>query len=1076
MDFRKWLAKEKETNHGIPKMDYLGGGMIMTYYRGYPGNIAIIDEEGNTRWYWKDSLGVRLATLTPRNTILVLLAPATEGKAYEETIPKKFNDDVRKYYLRTGKIGFLGGTEIAEIDLTGKVLWRLNTEKKGLIIHHALAINKDSHIIAISRDFKLHKINVRGKVIDTLWGDAIVEIDSTGKVLKKWSPWSNWDISNDKKIKDLYMDRFHFNSFAEKGHGEYLLSTPIENQIWKVNINNGKLVWRFGKNGDFKIDKTALFYFQHDIQIDSQGHLTLFDNGDNPDDQTPNELRVSRTRSFSLDESSMTSKSIVDAPLPSPYYSSRMGGCVTLPNGNILQTSSKTVNCFNTEGTDYEGNFFNREINIPKGIIQPLWVGIQIPKDAVEGLYVGNITLSADGVASTTVPIRIYVINDTAKDKGIYSPWKQTRLHWLNSTLAQEHTIIPPYIPVRVSEKALSILGRDIVLGEHGLPKQIRSYFSETMTNIESRSSNMLSQPFDFEVIETKKGTLKFEATPLVFTRKEEGLVVWESKLKNPRLTISIKGSLEFDGFVGYQLEMTAKEEIDIADSRLVIRMVSDSAEYILGLGYKGGKCPEIVDWKWDVKRKNQDGVWLGNVNKGLKIEFKDEHYKRPLNTNFYLKKPLILPTSWGNNNKGGITVTRKRTETILKAYSGRRSLKKGESLRYDFTMLVTPFHTLQTDTHWENRYFHAYKPVDSIIESGANVVNIHHANTINPYINYPFIAHRQMKAYIDEAHEKGLKVKIYNTIREVSNKMYELHPLMSLNNEVFSKGSGGGAPWLQEHLNGNYIAAWYVPHLKDAAIINSGMNRWHNYYVEGMNWLVKNVGIDGVYLDDVAFDRVTMKRIKRVLIQDEHPGLIDLHSANQYNKRDGFNNSAYLYMEHFPYINRLWFGEYFDYEKASPEFFLTEVSGIPFGLMGEMLQNGGNQWRGMLYGMTNRMPWQKMSPDAIWKQWDDFGMQGSEMIGYWVKANPIKTNNKNILATVYKRDKKVLVALASWAEGEAHCKLLVDWKALGLRAENVVINIPYIREFQEQDTIKVNDEINIPTHQGLLIEIRESN
>lgn len=68
----------------------------------------------------------------------------------------------------------------------------------------------------------------------------------------------------------------------------------------------------------------------------------------------------------------------------------------------------------------------------------------------------------------------------------------------------------------------------------------------------------------------------------------------------------------------------------------------------------------------------------------------------------------------------------------------------------------------------------------------------------------------------------------------------------------------------MQEHLHNDYIAAWYVPEFKDAAIINSGMNRWHNYYVEGMNWLVDNIGIDGIYLDDVAFDRVTMKRVKK--------------------------------------------------------------------------------------------------------------------------------------------------------------------------------------------------------------------
>ena len=44
--------------------------------------------------------------------------------------------------------------------------------------------------------------------------------------------------------------------------------------------------------------------------------------------------------------------------------------------------------------------------------------------------------------------------------------------------------------------------------------------------------------------------------------------------------------------------------------------------------------------------------------------------------------------------------------------------------------------------------------------------------------------------------------------------------------------------------------------------------------------------------------------------------------------------------------------------KKINRNFFLTEVSGIPFGLMGEMLQDGGNAWRGMIYGMTNRMPW----------------------------------------------------------------------------------------------------------------------
>lgn len=44
------------------------------------------------------------------------------------------------------------------------------------------------------------------------------------------------------------------------------------------------------------------------------------------------------------------------------------------------------------------------------------------------------------------------------------------------------------------------------------------------------------------------------------------------------------------------------------------------------------------------------------------------------------------------------------------------------------------------------------------------------------------------MKAYIDGAHAKNMKVKIYNTVRELSNSCTEIFALRSLNGEIFSK------------------------------------------------------------------------------------------------------------------------------------------------------------------------------------------------------------------------------------------------------------------------------------------------
>jgi hypothetical protein len=153
--------------------------------------------------------------------------------------------------------------------------------------------------------------------------------------------------------------------------------------------------------------------------------------------------------------------------------------------------------------------------------------------------------------------------------------------------------------------------------------------------------------------------------------------------------------------------------------------------------------------------------------------------------------------------------------------------------------------------------------------------------------------------------------------------------------------------------------------------------------------------------------------------------------SANQFNVRDGYANSANLYLEHFPYIDRLWFGEYFDYDEP-PAYWLVEMSGIPFGLMGEMLQDGGNPWRGMLFGMTSRLPWAG-DPTSIWKVWDDFQMHKAEMYGFWAPSCPIKTDHPDVLATAYVRPKEVLIAVGSWAKEDVRVRLEVGWAALGL-------------------------------------------
>ena len=726
------------------------------------------------------------------------------------------------------------------------------------------------------------------------------------------------------------------------------------------------------------------------------------------------------------------------------------------------QIPSSSFTCFNTEGTDVTGTVFEKNCSVDKGKVQALWVGTQLPEHLSAGTYQGTVTVSAANAESKTVQVSLNVSENVIANHGDNEPWRHSRLRWLNSQIGFDDEVIAPYTPLVMKDKTISCLGREIKLSDLGLPEHITSYFKETMTGIGTNGRSVLAAPMELAADGGAWENLNFE-----ITKHKQGAIAWKALNQNSRFLMDLEGEMESDGNIAYKVTLVAREDASVEDVALRTHLASGVGRYMMGLGEKGGYCPNDLRWKWDVE-KNQDAVWVGDVNAGIQIRLYDNKYERPLNTNFYHQKPLHMPVSWCNAGNGGIDIHNAADGTRINAYSGKRSVKKGDRLYYYFNLALTPFRPIDTDKQWRERYHHNYEFLDGIQKRGANVINIHHANAINPFINYPFLRTKEMKAYIDGAHARDMKVKIYNTVRELSNSCVEMFALRSLGNEIFSEGPGGGFSWLQEHLDQNYIGAWFVPGLKDAAIVNSGISRWHNYYLEGLDWLMKNVGIDGLYIDDLAFDRMTMKRIRKVMNRTNPGAMIDLHSANQYNPKDGFANSANLYLEHFPYLDRLWFGEYFNYD-FPPEFWLVEVSGIPYGLMGEMLEGGGNPWRGMLYGMTGRSP--RVDNGPLWKLWDSFGMQNSEMIGYWVKDNPVKTGSEKTLATVYSHmGDKALISLATWEDTDAKVKLSIDWAKLGLDPSKVTLHAPAIENFQQETTWKPGDEIVVPKGKGLLI------
>ena len=176
--------------------------------------------------------------------------------------------------------------------------------------------------------------------------------------------------------------------------------------------------------------------------------------------------------------------------------------------------------------------------------------------------------------------------------------------------------------------------------------------------------------------------------------------------------------------------------------------------------------------------------------------------------------------------------------------------------------------------------------------------------------------------------------------------------------------------------------------------------------------------------------------------------------------------------MEHFPFVTRLWFGEYFEYENQ-PDYWMTEVSGIPFGLTGEMLEGGGRPYHGLIYGMTTRV-YHNYNPGNLWDLFEDFNISESRMIGYWVDYSPIKVNNNNIKCTIFQKNDEILISIASWSENDELIDLSIDWDKIQFDKSKSRLISPDIKFLQELRNYDIDTKIKINSNEGLVLILKK--
>ncbi len=752
------------------------------------------------------------------------------------------------------------------------------------------------------------------------------------------------------------------------------------------------------------------------------------------------------------------------------------------PGGAAIPAAA--IACLNLAGVDQRGKSLRKRVHVASGSVQALWFGVDIPPETAPGLYAGTVTITAQDAEPQTVDLHLTVEDRVLADRGDGDGARLSRLRWLDSTHAVDDRVCAPYTPVRVRGRLVQILGRALELGEDGLPAQLTSFID--MFCIRATGRDILAGPVRFETM--CDGTaLTWQTTrPARCSRKASGKAVFRAVHTAPGLTRQTETTVEMDGRIGVRVTLRAEAARQLDDVRLRIRMPAAVSRYCLESAppswTAAGPSRMAFDCPAAMRKPLTEFLfaWFGDYNAGLTCSIARSQ------------------ADWLQGGEGIFRQSLSADTCAVDLATGPVSLPAGKPVTFEVAFYVTPFKPLPAE-HWDWRYCHQGYGKDLDLEQGLRAgatVFIQHQGSPNcPYINYLFPVADTLKRLADAVHAAGGRFKAYNTIREQSTRTSELWALRSLGHEILPACSGKlgfetmaqlpleyqlrdqvnepftGQLWMCEHLVDDYHARWHssitAPDgrmlTEDSSLQISGASRWANFYIESQRWLMEHAGVDGLYLDGVTFDREAFLRVRKTLVRQKPEALIDWHGAPG------------EIMDFLGFVDSLWFGEGADYSREDA-YWLVAVSGIPFGIPGELLQADASVHRGMVYGLSQRyawMPLDRVNPASLWRWWDAFDIKQADMLGYWMPECPVRTGNAAVKATAYVHPgRRLAIAVASWAKEPVDVRLEIDWQAVGLDPDAVRISVPEIGMFQPALSAPSLEALPVEPGKGWIVEV----
>ena len=194
---------------------------------------------------------------------------------------------------------------------------------------------------------------------------------------------------------------------------------------------------------------------------------------------------------------------------------------------------------------------------------------------------------------------------------------------WWNTTVGNADKVLSPWTPVQYAKGRFSVWGREMTVGEAGLPTQIRAQGRDLL----AQPMTLIAQMADGTTIQARDMRLR-----TLSQQPNRAVVEVQSRLGN--IAVQSRVTVEYDGMMKIEMRIAPKQATAIRSLRLVAPLRNEIADYLhacgegIRYGFDYRFLPKAKQGRlWD--SHSVDGqpmqvgsflpyVWVGNPDAGL--------------------------------------------------------------------------------------------------------------------------------------------------------------------------------------------------------------------------------------------------------------------------------------------------------------------------------------------------------------------------------------------------------------------------------------------------------------------------